>query len=1045
MRIHQLELKAYGPFPGTVTIDFDDLNREGLFLLNGPTGSGKSSILDAICFALYGTTSSGRTDLKSRFADPAVQPRVTLECTIGGARYRIERNPAYERPKKRGEGTITEQAKTLIEKYDAATGQWETDPTITRHKDAGDFMLAVLGLNAQQFNQVMLLPQGQFQRFLLASSSEREQLLKKLFGTYEFEAIQALLTAQAKEAGLRAEQARQELDVLVQRGRRAEQGARMDESYAVLGAEGTRVLLGGEGPERTLDNVLEAPVHLEALATDLGELHRQLTGRSREVAEELTTLSDRRSALAQLRADWDEYTQLTCALSELVSEQDVIDRQAVALEAHQRASSIVPLIVAEERAQTSQRNVQERVQSLRAHAHALATSARDDLTQQAGELPILIRALGLLEGELSAEYAEDMSRELTEWEQMLRGLSRDEQRQNELQKAQEKAQTDLKPLEDTVLEAEQRLSSHQVQVEELDNEYREYENAPVEAEKARADYERAEEAQQRATALVNARQRVQRAREEAQQAEARRVAASERAENLYRQRFDNAAFILAETLVEGQPCSVCGSREHPAPALRAEQGKPVSEEALEQARAQRATAEKAATQALTVLSASEESLMQLQQAGAPEPEQAQDLMLQAQAYLQKTQDALEHRSHLARLLKQAEAQTEKLREELATAQRRHTEHTSTMQARESRLAELETELAPHRQSPSFDQRATGVAQLASSITQLLHATQEEARQAETYKRAKDETAEALSQTGFTDIAQVRASALPDEQAQRLAQTITGHRERVLATQARLESPALIDIAERVKQGETAPDAQDIEVLASQVAHLSEEKDSLIAHITRTASAHEEITQVQRELTKALITSQQLVEEAHLRTELATTANAAPGSDNRLRMTLTTYVLAYQLAEVAQAASEHLEKMTHGRYRLEHSDRAEGRGKSGLGLLVFDAWHNAHRQPATLSGGESFMASLALALGLADVVQQANGGIEIDTLFIDEGFGSLDDETLEEVMSTLDALRERGRVIGLISHVAEMKNRINRHILLQTSPQGSSLVTDTGAS
>ena len=154
MRIHRLELTAYGPFPGTITLDFDDLNREGIFLLNGPTGSGKSSILDAICFALYGTTSSGRTDLKSRFAEPHVQPRVILDCTIGTDRYRIDRSPAYERPKKRGQGTITEQAKTLVEKFDATTGSWEPDPAITRHKDAGDFMLSVLGLNAQQLSLI---------------------------------------------------------------------------------------------------------------------------------------------------------------------------------------------------------------------------------------------------------------------------------------------------------------------------------------------------------------------------------------------------------------------------------------------------------------------------------------------------------------------------------------------------------------------------------------------------------------------------------------------------------------------------------------------------------------------------------------------------------------------------------------------------------------------------------------------------------------------------------------------------------------------------
>lgn len=179
------------------------------------------------------------------------------------------------------------------------------------------------------------------------------------------------------------------------------------------------------------------------------------------------------------------------------------------------------------------------------------------------------------------------------------------------------------------------------------------------------------------------------------------------------------------------------------------------------------------------------------------------------------------------------------------------------------------------------------------------------------------------------------------------------------------------------------------------------------------------------------------EEAAVLRDLADTANAT-SSDNALRMTLNSFVLAAQLEEVAAAASVRLERMTGGRYRLGHSDAKDGGRTSGLGLQVEDARTNARRGTESLSGGETFMASLALALGLADVVQAQAGGVEIDTLFVDEGFGSLDEETLEEVMDTIDGLRERGRVIGLVSHVHEMKTRIPHQIHVHRSPRGSTL-------
>ncbi|WP_237224348.1 AAA family ATPase [Rothia nasisuis] len=1043
MRIHRLELFAYGPFPGTVTLDFEELNEEGIFLLNGPTGSGKSSILDAICYALYGTTASGRTDLKSRFADPAAKPRVYLECTIGQSRYRIERSPAYDRPKQRGTGTIREQATSLIEKYDSASGTWGADPVATRHKDAADYMYAVLGLTAAQFKQVMLLPQGKFQEFLVASSADREQLLKQLFGTYEFEQIQQVLKDRARSAEAAANTAARELADLEARADRAEQAAQLEAAREALGYPEAGA--GADAPADTAHSTPSADSTVierwsQTLA-HMAELTAQLDESQQQAARELEQLSNRRSELTQQMKDWQDFAELTARHQQLVEQQPAIAEQEQALAAHQRAVSVLPALKAQDQAEQAAQQAVQRASQQADLIRDKTTRARASLEVSALEADLLDLLVQQLQQRLTEDVAENLGAQAKELAETLSAYERDEAQLTAVTAKLAQTEQEQALATQAAEKATVRLTQAQQHLKSTQSDLQKSEGAAAQVDLAEAALTRAQQAVAQSEALAAARDRVASTRQVAETAENHRRQAAAHAEQLQRQRFNNAAQILAETLVDGEPCTVCGSTDHPAPATYSGEAQQVSDRALNDSQEKRAATEAAAQKALTNLAAAEAALTQLQQAEAPEPEQAQQALIDAQHRVATAQDRVQQRILLASQAKDATAQVERDAESLRQAQDQLLALTTRQQELTTTQQELTGSLEPHRQRPSFTDRATALTGLVTALARTVAAGQEADRLIHRSTEALAEAERALTANGFTDRAALHAATLPTSRAQALEQKVQEHKEALLSVTSRLSSPALRALAQRAEAGETAPQQAQIDELTRSISTRQRTRDAFITHSVRLRGAQQELTDISQRYSAAATQSRALCEQAHMVGELSATAHAERSGENSLRMTLTTYVLAHQLSEVAEAASEHLQQMTHGRYRLEHTDRAEGRGKkSGLGLDVYDAWHNDRRHPSSLSGGETFMASLSLALGLATVVQQTHGGIDIDTLFVDEGFGSLDEETLEEVMSTIDGLRENGRVIGLISHVAEMKNRISKHVQLTASPQGSALTT-----
>lgn len=969
MRLHQLEITAFGPFAETVEVDFDHLSGAGLFLLSGPTGAGKTSVLDAVCFALYGDVPGDRSTarrLRSDQAAPGAAPRVTLEATLSGRRFRLVRSPAWERPKKRGEGTTPQQASvTVSERVD---GAWV--PLTSRLDEAGHLVSGLLGMNLTQFTQVAMLPQGRFQAFLRARSEERHHLLQRLFRTGRFEDVERWLRDRRIELRRTSEAVHQSVADLVSRVSEAASCALPEEwdvrdlhdaaESGALAAWGADLLTGARGARASTAATTHAATQVEQAA---------------------------RAALDAGRATADQQARVEAAAAEhsrliAVADQHAAEREQVA--AARRAATVTPLWrLAEE--------------TRRAHAAAVAAvpddADRDVAAEQAtraAESAAQVRAL-----RPRAERLAVLDRELA----LLAARA-------------ERASAALATATDAVASLPPRIEALRATLEEA-----RAAAAAVEAIGARL---AAEAESTRLGALL-------------EQARADHTAAREltltlrsRALDVRQARLEGMAAEIAHDLAVGASCPVCGSHDHPHKAARP-------------AGAPDAAAERAAQKAADAAAADEhlraEEARDLATRHAVARERAGDPT--ELAALREGYDNLRARAAtadaVARDLLTAERELAAAADAARVAEAESAETTASLrllgQEAAGHRAEVERALAdgPHTSLEPLVDDLVAAERSARSVLQALDACDAaESRADEARQAAQDAAAEA----GFDDAAEAVARALPPPELDRLAAAVAEHERRLANAESVLAEPG----ADQV--GLFPP--PDLPALTR--AHdraLTTLTSARTAETAATARV-ERLTLLTGELGAALRDWEPLRAELDLTTRLSAFVEGK-SADNRLQMRLSAYVLAYRLAQVVAAANERLARMSDQRYSLEHTGRrGAGETRGGLSLLVRDDWSGESRDPATLSGGETFVVSLALALGLADVITQEAGGADLDTLFVDEGFGSLDADTLDDVLDTLDSLRDGGRIVGVVSHVAEMRDRIPTQLAVTKSRRGSSL-------
>ena len=990
MRPHRLGLTAFGPFAGTVDVDLDALAGNGLFLLHGETGAGKTTLLDGLGFALYGTVPGERQKarrLRSDHAPADLRTSVQLEVTLAGRWLRITRSPMQERRKTRGDGVTTEQARVLLEEHVA--GRWLT--VSTRIDEAAAELEPLLGMSAEQFFQVVLLPQGEFAQFLRAKSDKRGELLEQLFGTARFGAVEDWLVGRRIATGRDVEAGREQVDLLLAR---LAQAASVGQAHAAPDpgpgsdpADWARSLLAEAGvlAGARRDDADRAELvrrvsrtHAEAAERLLGQQRRRAAALRRSV--ELTAQSPRLVQLGQ------ELRAAACAAGLQAAFSDLTARTAAAAAAATAEQAArAGLRMASFGGAVVPRDAPPAELRARAQAGRGRSGALDGLRGTAAALAeeLALVATATSEAACAGATAAGCAAQLDELPDRLA-----------------RAQTAVEQARAAAV----RLPATSAELARL--------------KVAVADgVARAGALAERATvqaALLAARERA--------------VALQERAQQVREARFDAMVYELAATLVRGEPCFVCGSLEHPDPSEV--QGERVGRDDEDVARgaADSAAGEVSARQA--ELAAVEATLTGLDARllGVDPPTLRGRVVALAEelrilSRLIDGSDAAD-RAWAERQAAQADLERERAAaaaEQLAAQRRADEAMVRAMRSRDRLAAELDG---------SVDLDAA-IARVAGEI----HACDAAAIAAEIADRARVELARAelalqgeAAAAGFADPDQAHGARRTSDWVEATEQQLRSHADELAGVAAQLADPDL-----------DVPLEPPADVRGAQLALTA--ADQVLAAALELAATAQDRTRalglLVPELTAALFALAPREERADSVRRLADLCTGA--GQNTLKMSLSSFVLAARLEQVAGAASSRLLRMSQGRYSLVHTDASSrGGARSGLGLLARDTWTGLDRETSTLSGGETFLASLSLALGLADVVAAEAGGGRIDALFVDEGFGTLDEDTLDEVMDVLDGLREGGRVVGLVSHVAELRQRIPAQVHVRKGRNGSEL-------
>jgi exonuclease SbcC len=976
MRLHRLTVTAFGPYRDSQTVDFDALGADGLFLLHGQTGAGKTTVLDAVAFALFGRVPGARDQakrLRSDHAAPDAHPEVRLDLTVQGRRIRLVRSPEYQRPKRRGDGTTTQQAKASL--------TWLDDPSsegLIRIDEVARTVERLLGMTADQFFQVVLLPQGDFARFLRAETEERQKLLERLFDTRRFADVERWF------ADARRESARHLADRTTRLGQlvaRTAQAAGVEQP-----AEGDA---DRDWAERVVAGLLTAR---RAAEEDCDR-----TTRDGEAAVAALTAAERRGALVARRV------RAEAALAEVEATRPAREERRGRCDAAHRAA---PVRTSAQMARATRAAAEARAGELsvawrRLHALAAAPSGEAELRTSVDGWREEVGRLGELLGEVDRLAADE--RALTAVRADLTAL------------AVERDATDAgrRALPDRVLGAEKALAEAVQAAAVLEGISRQHE-AVLTAHRA-------------ALSLTGATGRATGLRAAATAAHERHLAAKDAWLTVREARLAGMAAELAGALVDGEPCTVCGAVEHPAPAVAG--AGPVDAAAERAAHAAEQRADVVYAESLDAAAAADREVAALRAvAGDRTPD---DLAAEVEALSDRlgTARALgADRPRRAAAVDRLRAEVEALdaRDRRAAARGAELEERarSLAEAVESRRTRLAEACGDDADVPA---RRARLDRLVAHGTAVLDAVVAERHTAADAAAREAEAAAAAGEAGFADLAEALAAAVEPAALTTLAERVRRDDDAEAAARAACADPELggVDPAEDV---DTAGPA----AAAAAAREALRQADGRFADCRR---RYEEAAQLVVEL-EAAWDALEPIRRTH--EELAALADVVNGlGQNAKRMSLRAYVLAARLEEVAGAATRRLLRMSGGRYSFVHTDAAGPRNtRGGLGLDVADDYSGAVRAAKTLSGGESFLASLALALGLADVVAAESGGAMLDTLFIDEGFGSLDAGTLDLVMDTLDELRAGGRVVGVVSHVDELRQRIPSRLHVVKGRTGS---------
>lgn len=915
MRPLTLTMSAFGPYAGTTVLDFTKLGTRGLYLITGDTGAGKTTIFDAITFALYGEASGGNREpsmLRSKYASPETPTFVKLKFSYGGNIYEVTRNPEYTRPAKRGDKTVSQKADAQLVYPDGRV--------VTKLREVNQKIQEILGVDRGQFSQIAMIAQGDFLKLLLADTKDRQQIFRDIFQTGYYRVFQDRLR-----------------ELFQTLNRQLEEVKRSVSQYI-------------EGTVCPPDSLWVLPLQ----KAKEGEL---------PVEDVLGLLQEIYSA--------DETSAYTC--------QTKGEENQKKLEAIQRN-----LTTAQQRQQiqTAYQKVQQELEG----KNRQLGPKRAALEQQSARQPELER----LQQQITA--LETKLPQYDQWQEKADQLA-------QLEKQQEKLQRELAQNQKTQTAATKELTAKKEELKILDN-------AGVRKEQLTHELQKLQEEQKRLTSLAQG--LVQYGKMQKQLADAQETYTSvmKKAGQLSREYeaknrafLDEQAGMLAQTLQQGMPCPVCGATEHPRPAEMSSQAPTEAE--LKEARKQWEQAQQKAQQAS-------------QTAGAwkGRVEEAERTLTQQAAVLLDGVSLPGAAQQVVQRLDRRKTETEALEADLQQEEKRLTRKTALEQS----IPQQETQLQALQQK--IHQQEQDLATCRAAV--------------QAYQKQVQELWEALP---YPQKQQAQAQLRRwEQQKQAGEQAIAAAFKAVQEGEKEVEhlSGQMVKLKEQLEQIPEFPK----ETLEQQKRQLTQQQDQLTKQ-QQTLHTRMEINRNALEKIQEKRQEQSQLERRWAQVKaLSDTANGTLAGKEKVM--LETYVQMTYFDRIVARANTRFMVMSAGQYELVRRSSAENnRSQSGLELDVVDHYNGTRRSVKTLSGGESFQASLSLALGLSDEIQSSAGGIRLDTMFVDEGFGSLDEEALRQAMQALSGLAQGNRLVGIISHVAELKEKIDKQIVVTKDPVGGS--------
>ena len=915
MRPKKLVMSAFGPYAGRTELDMDALGANGLYLITGDTGAGKTTIFDAITYALYGEASGNNRAadmLRSKYADPKTPTEVELLFEYAGKEYYIKRNPEYERKKTRGDGMTVEKAGAQLRLPDGRV--------IANRNEVNRAIIEIIGIDRNQFAQIAMIAQGDFLKLLNASTEERKNIFQKIFHTQNYYVLQEKLKTEASELAREYDRVRESIKQYVS-------GIACEEDNALL-------------------------VNVDRAKND-----RLPIGGILELLEEL---------LKEDNIRYNEYTQEHDSLDEEIAEKS-------------------KLLARVEEQKKTEDSLAESTEKLKETEPRLAElkKAVAAAEEKKPEITALNNRISVLNTELP-EY-EVLALKTKRKKEISETISASRKSIEEKLKAGAKADAEIEELDaelKTLIKSEEeeiRLNTQKEAINKILSEIAEIVTSLSENNKLENDLT---EKQSQYTLLETI------------------TKEKKQIYDLKHKRYlDEQAGILAETLEEGIPCPVCGSTTHPLPAVKAE-GAPTKEELeklkqdCEKAAEKLTQASEAAHGVKVKISEKREAALTSAQKlvpvetydGIPGAVSAKQKECESELFdvvqeLKNVKKKIERKEIIEKLIPNKKQLSDNLKNERIKLEKDLIALQSELSAAEQRINELKKKL-------NFSSKSEAVKEIESLSTRKSDIE-------EAVKTAADKYSEC-------------------------EKTIAGYM-------------AAIEEATKILSGRIECDVEEVKKQLSDNLErrriLSDKKQSVMTRITANRGILDNVLAKSEDASK--------IEKKW--TWLRALSNTANGNiSGKEKIMLETFIQMTYFDRIVERANARLVVMTDGQYELKRRAKAENnRSQSGLELDVIDHYNGSERSVKTLSGGESFKASLALALGLSDEIQSSAGGIKLDTMFIDEGFGSLDETSLQQAMRALAGLTEGNRLVGIISHVAELKERIDKQIVVTKEKAGGS--------